>query len=296
MSVRDEYFNFEIEDEQPKDDLFSKIIKSLVIVFLLVAIVAVSIISYKFISNDKQEVKNNLISNQTIQQSHPKLAVEQKEKDNKEQKKNIKAIVEPKSNTQALKKEEIALIVKAVLEQMQKNSQKVVRANIKDNQKKEESEDSKLLSSLQQIRPDIEEKKQEEQKKKIEKVKKKIVHKKIKDKIIRKHITYNAVIIDNKAVKSIDELSKLYAKINRISKRKKKKILKNAYTKKIRKEIIIRQNAMRIITVRKGDTLGSIARRAYGKASMYKKILKANPDILSNPHSLKVGMKLRVPR
>ena len=53
---------------------------------------------------------------------------------------------------------------------------------------------------------------------------------------------------------------------------------------------------MRIITVRKGDTLGSIARRAYGKASMYKKILKANPDILSNPHSLKVGMKLRVPR
>ncbi len=294
MSVRDEYFNFEIEDEQPKDDLFSKIIKSLVIVFLLVAIVAVSIISYKFISNDKQEVKNNLISNQTIQQSHPKLAVEQKEKDNKEQKKNIK--VEPKSDTQALKKEEIALIVKAVLEQMQKNSQKVVRANIKDNQKKEESEDSKLLSSLQQIRPDIEEKKQEEQKKKIEKVKKKIVHKKIKDKIIRKHITYNAVIIDNKAVKSIDELSKLYAKINRISKRKKKKILKNAYTKKIRKEIIIRQNAMRIITVRKGDTLGSIARRAYGKASMYKKILKANPDILSNPHSLKVGMKLRVPR
>jgi LysM repeat protein len=45
-----------------------------------------------------------------------------------------------------------------------------------------------------------------------------------------------------------------------------------------------------------GDTLGAIARKYYGKASLYMKIFEANKDILSNPDLIKVGQKLRIPK
>jgi hypothetical protein len=44
-----------------------------------------------------------------------------------------------------------------------------------------------------------------------------------------------------------------------------------------------------------GDTLGGIAKRMYGKASLYMKIFEANRDILDNPDRIKVGQKLRIP-
>jgi nucleoid-associated protein YgaU len=56
-----------------------------------------------------------------------------------------------------------------------------------------------------------------------------------------------------------------------------------------------REKALRFIIVKPGDTLGSIARRAYGRASAYVKIYKANPDLLKSPDQIYVGMKLRVP-
>ena len=265
MSVRDDYFRFEIEDDKPKNDIFSIIIKSLVILLLFVAIASLSIFAYRFLKNDNKKV---------VQQVH--------------QVNNVQPVKTPPQ--QRLKKEELALIIKAVLAEVQKQANKPAPANVK------KSEDSELLNSLQNVKVENIQTMPKQKVEKIEKIKKEIAHKKIEDKIIKKQITYNAVVINNKAVKNLDELSKLYAQINKISKKKKKKILKSAYTKKIKKEIIIRKNAMRTITVRQGDTLGSIAQRAYGKASMYKKIFDANPDILVNPHNLKVGLKLRVPK
>ena len=44
-----------------------------------------------------------------------------------------------------------------------------------------------------------------------------------------------------------------------------------------------------------GDTLGGIAKRFYGKASLYPKIFEANRDILDDPNKIKVGQKLRIP-
>lgn len=67
------------------------------------------------------------------------------------------------------------------------------------------------------------------------------------------------------------------------------------YISGLNKEVKTRQNEMRTITVRKGDTLGKIARRAYGSSSKYMKIYEANPQILANPHRLKIGQVLRVP-
>ena len=52
----------------------------------------------------------------------------------------------------------------------------------------------------------------------------------------------------------------------------------------------------RIHEVVKGDTLGAISKKYYGKASLYMKIFEANRDILDNPDLIKVGQKLRIPQ
>ena len=51
-----------------------------------------------------------------------------------------------------------------------------------------------------------------------------------------------------------------------------------------------------IYEVKPGDTLGAIAQRFYGKASLYPKIFEANRDILNNPDLIKVGQKLKIPK
>lgn len=55
-----------------------------------------------------------------------------------------------------------------------------------------------------------------------------------------------------------------------------------------------RQNEMRTITVKRGETLWKIATRAYGTGHQYKKIFNANPH-LTSPDSITVGETLRVP-
>jgi LysM repeat protein len=51
-----------------------------------------------------------------------------------------------------------------------------------------------------------------------------------------------------------------------------------------------------IYEVKPGDTLGALAQRLYGKASLYPKIFEANRDILTNPDLIKVGQKLKIPK
>ena len=51
-----------------------------------------------------------------------------------------------------------------------------------------------------------------------------------------------------------------------------------------------------VYEVKAGDTLGAIAQRFYGKASLYPKIFEANRDILTNPDLIKVGQKLKIPK
>ena len=53
---------------------------------------------------------------------------------------------------------------------------------------------------------------------------------------------------------------------------------------------------VQIHEVKPGDTLGAIAQRFYGKASLYPKIFEANRDILANPDLIKVGQKLKIPK
>ncbi len=66
------------------------------------------------------------------------------------------------------------------------------------------------------------------------------------------------------------------------------------YLSSIKEAETERQNEMRTITVKQGETLWQISTRAYGTGYSYKKIFAANPH-LTNPDSISVGETLRVP-
>lgn len=51
----------------------------------------------------------------------------------------------------------------------------------------------------------------------------------------------------------------------------------------------------RVHVVERGDTLGAIAKKYYGKAGLYPKVFDANRDVLDNPDVIKPGQKLRIP-
>ncbi len=118
-----------------------------------------------------------------------------------------------------------------------------------------------------------------------------------KDKVDKKKKdTFNKVIIESNG--SGGELSKLGSEIDKLVEKSAKDLKESAYEKQMKKEIRERRNAMRIIVVRRGDTLSKIAKRAYGsgKERYYKKILRANPRLIKNPDRIFVGQRLRVPR
>jgi nucleoid-associated protein YgaU len=128
--------------------------------------------------------------------------------------------------------------------------------------------------------------------------------KKIKDKVVSKpkiepkkkeYVTYKAIFINKKEIRSSQDLKRLYAKINRLNRKSKKKILKSAKVKKITREIGVRKGFLETIKIKPGDTLSSISQRAYGDSKYAYKILHANPDKLTNPNRLRVGQTLRIP-
>ena len=47
--------------------------------------------------------------------------------------------------------------------------------------------------------------------------------------------------------------------------------------------------------VQSGDTLGKIAKKYYGDASLYMTIFDANKDLLKDPNRIFPGQKLRIP-
>jgi nucleoid-associated protein YgaU len=48
-------------------------------------------------------------------------------------------------------------------------------------------------------------------------------------------------------------------------------------------------------TVVKGDSLSKIAKREYGDASKWRKIFKANKDVIDDPDMIEVGQDLIIP-
>jgi len=47
--------------------------------------------------------------------------------------------------------------------------------------------------------------------------------------------------------------------------------------------------------IKKGDTLGAIAKHFYGKASLYPRIFEANKAVIEDPNKIYPGQKIRIP-
>jgi len=106
---------------------------------------------------------------------------------------------------------------------------------------------------------------------------------------------YNKVILTSNQNDKIENscLVKLSNEINTIVNEPIKDT--STYTHSLKKEIQFRTNEMRVIIVKRGDTLSRIAKRAYGDYHAYPKIFSANPEIIKNPNEIFVGMRLRIP-
>jgi hypothetical protein len=102
---------------------------------------------------------------------------------------------------------------------------------------------------------------------------------------------YNKVVLSAKNESSESKLIKL----NKDLEKSNKEIKLSKYEKALKPEIATRSNEMRIIIVKKGDSLSKLAQKAYGNKFAYKKIFKANPEIIKNPNQIFVGQKIRIP-
>lgn len=113
-----------------------------------------------------------------------------------------------------------------------------------------------------------------------------------KGKTLKESNHYNKVVLSSKNKITKNKLQKISNKFSH----KHKKAKHTKYEKSLQYEIATRSNSMRIIVVKKGDTLGKLAYKAYGKREAYIKIFKANPQIIKNPNQIYAGQRLRIPR
>ena len=111
---------------------------------------------------------------------------------------------------------------------------------------------------------------------------------------------YNKVILNNNQIKADEsiqnkELVELSNNMNHILEEPIEDKVATEYSTSIKKEVAYRENEMRVIVVKKGDTLSRIAKKAYGDYNAYPKIFSANPEIIKNPDQIFEGMRLRIP-
>jgi nucleoid-associated protein YgaU len=260
-SIEDDYLRYNSDENIDKNpnqtSILATIIKLLIILLLLMLFTFGVLFGYKFLT--KKE-KSEQASNNTQQF--------QKEK---------------KLYTQ----EEMQAIIQTMMENLQKSK-------IEDSPKQESvSNETELIQSLEDIEViDIKEDLILQEIPSLQNTPEAIVT----NEISKNPIKENKVVLNNQpsSYNNIDEISSEIKKVMEEMSHK-KTIVKTSYTQSIAKEVHTRENEMRVIIVKKGDSLSKIAKRAYGSAMAYDKIFQANPDLIKNPNHIYVGQRLRVP-
>ncbi|MCK4440397.1 MAG: LysM peptidoglycan-binding domain-containing protein [Sulfurovaceae bacterium] len=109
---------------------------------------------------------------------------------------------------------------------------------------------------------------------------------------------FKRIIRANKDIKSASSHlhigQKIIVPILKSKKIDNKKIIRKRVVKK--KRVAKKKARRRIITVRRGDTLSTIAKRFYGNPAKYYKIVNANYKIKSKHTHLYIGQRIYVPR
>jgi nucleoid-associated protein YgaU len=200
---------------------------------------------------------------------------------------------------QKMSPEEIAKVVQMVMSQMNSKQEETTKESSKKEEEPTLAEDSELMSALSGTDTDSVNDENQKLEDALNNISETTKDTSIKndDKAID---TYNKIKVSGNT--GDDELSKLSSQIsNLISDKSTSDQTNNSkeektYTESLKQEVVTRKNEMRIIVVRKGDTLGRIAKRAYGNVMEYKKIYQANPDMLKRPDRIYIGQKLRIPK
>jgi len=206
--------------------------------------------------------------------------------------KAIGAAASATTRTKRLTQEEMAKIAQLVAQELAKTQafkKESNSANKASNKPVEANSEEALVKSLQEASTDtLKDEKVDVNKVDTNKVEAKANKKKVD--------RFNKVVVEQTANKD-DEFAQLSSEIDSILAQDEVKQNKEnkAITAQLQSVVKDREKEMRYIVVREGDTLGSLARRAYGRASAFVKIYKANPELVKNPNMIYVGMKLRVP-
>jgi len=229
-------------------------------------------------------------SNGSISELESIVQTEEKPKPKTTIEKTISKVAPAKKG--GLSREEMAMIAQLVAKELQKSKAASSSANAKSSTNSVASgssnkKDAALMASLESAQTDTLQD---------EKIDTKAVKGDVKANSGKKIDTFNKVIVSNKPAQN-DELAQLSAEIDTIlgSEDVKKAEQNLKYKKDFDRENAQRAKELRFIVVKRGDTLSSIAYRAYGRASAYTKIYNANPDLVKNPNRIYVGMRLRVP-
>jgi len=250
------------------------ILKILIILLLL----GILFVGFVFISNKTKIVEKRV---QRVDRHSLFKVIEEKTSAQKEElsKKIVKEITLAKDNEAHLTQYDIANIVSIVMQKMNSCKKDSV---VSDNDYTKEllSQDVDKLNSSKTIVPNI------------------VNTKKIVKDSVKLSDTnhYNKIVINRPKEDKYtnDKLSRLSIELNSAIDEEDNTITSN-YTQAISKEITVRSNEMRIIVVKKGDSLSKIAKRAYGSYDSYIKIFEANPEIIKNPNEIYAGQRLRIP-
>ncbi len=278
-SIEHEYMQYSSDDvmgeqKERKEGFLSTIIRLLTIFLLLGTLFLGSVFGYRYLQKDNKQVMKSDI------QHTPEKSIVTKS-----------TIVKVQHQQKMYTQEEMEAIVTTMMEKLEKDKKELAAQETKIAQKEDENPEVLLLASLASIEADH-----------INEISKNIDSEDINTEleVIQSNNsqpvdTHNQVTIYRSNYKNnVDEISQKIGQI--VTDMKKTNRAHNTYARSLTKEVSTRKDAMRILIVRKGDTLSKIAQRAYGSAMAYQKIYDANPDLINNPNKIYVGQKLRIPQ
>jgi len=243
--------------------------------------------------NDTLNELENLVKEEEKSQQNSKASSPKKEETKRVEAKKVEAKTTQNSQAQTIAK--VATTAAGGKNLSEKDLEKIAKLVAQELSKKAKSKqsssnnsDKALVASLESANTDTLKNQQVNTTK--------LKDTKVNNSSSKKVDTFNKVVIKKQNNKD-DEFAQLSSEIDAIlqSKEVTKEEKSLKYGKELKQEIVRREKELRYIVVKKGDTLSSLAKKAYGRASAYTKIYEANPDLIKNPNRIYIGMKLRVP-
>jgi predicted negative regulator of RcsB-dependent stress response len=279
QNIEDDFMNYNTEvstqtrdgnSENGGSGFLGMIIKALTALVLLGILIVGGVFGYRFLQKDSSS-----------------KVVENEQKSIQTSTTNVDKANEQKMYT----KDEMQAILQTMMAKLEKKQKENGIDSSKSTASEDEDSGDSLLSSLEDIQVD-----QMEDINLAVDLSTDNNGKKITTKSSDKNVDrYNKVVVKHSknSYAQVDELSLKIGDM--VKEMNQQPTTKSTYTKSITKEISVRENEMRIIVVKNGDSLSKIAKRAYGSAQAYDRILKANPDLIKNPNHIFIGQRLRVP-